>query len=431
MLIFVEFISGLKHHTSKLRDFSDIFEVSTFGFRGEALSSLCSLSDVTITTKHINSEHAFKLYFDKNGLLKKKDICAREPGTTVSVKNIFKNLPVRAKEFQRNIKKEFSKAVQVLYGYCLISTGIKITCTNTIEGKSTNQIVGTNGSSNILDNTASVFGKKSLTGIEEIIICQPDDDIKEEFNLTREITGDFTWNFYSSSCEHGMGRASPDRQFFFVNGRPCTLVKINKLINSIYHKFNNKQYPFIFLNLKLNQNTADVNVTPDKRTVFLTEEKLVLATVKTSLQKKWEKMQGNFRSQTLEQLQNSLKRNLTSPSRDSTPPQKKKMFQLSQPVDEESEEIIEPVLKIKNKEKNVIVDKEIEPVILEKLPDAEMKINLESIRRAMEKKLRLKNENKTNEIKIKYRAEIDPTKSADAEKELMKELTKESFIKVI
>ncbi|KAF7990124.1 hypothetical protein HCN44_009859 [Aphidius gifuensis] len=287
---------GLRHHTSKLRDFSDIFEVSTFGFRGEALSSLCSLSDVTIITNNSNNKHAYKLKFDKNGNLEKKDICAREIGTTVIVKNIFKNLPVRAKEFHRNIKKEFSRAVQILYGYCLVSTGIKITCTNTIDGKTTNKIVGTNRSNSVLDNAISIFGSKTLVGIDNVDICQPDDDIIEEFNLPNDIVIDFKWNFLTSSCEHGMGRASPDRQFFFVNGRPCNILKIAKLINNIYHKFNNKQYPFVFINLLLNQLNTDVNVTPDKRTIFLTQEKLILAVIKMSLLKKWQKMQGNFKN---------------------------------------------------------------------------------------------------------------------------------------
>ena len=51
-------------------------------------------------------------------------------GTTVMIQNLFSTLPVRHKEFQRNIKKEFAKMVQVLNSYCIISTGVRITCTN-------------------------------------------------------------------------------------------------------------------------------------------------------------------------------------------------------------------------------------------------------------------------------------------------------------
>lgn len=276
--MFIKFyISGLKHHTSKLRDFSDIFEISTFGFRGEALSSLCSLSDLTITTRHSTVPHAYKLIFNKTGNLTKKDICAREVGTTVTVRNIFKSLPVRAKEFQRNIKKEFTKALQVLYGYCLVSSGTKITCSNSNEGNPTSTVVSTTGTDSILNNITSVFGKKSVNGIDRVDLLEPDDTIKQDFNLPQIVDINFTWDFFTSSCHHKMGCATPNRQFFYINGRPCVLAKVSKLINHVYHKYNNKQYPFVFLNLKLPKNTADVNVIPDKRTIFLTQEKMILA----------------------------------------------------------------------------------------------------------------------------------------------------------
>ena len=63
-------ILALKHHTSKISEFSDIYNVKTFGFRGEALSSLCTLSSVTITTQHINAQIGAVLKFDHNGIIK-------------------------------------------------------------------------------------------------------------------------------------------------------------------------------------------------------------------------------------------------------------------------------------------------------------------------------------------------------------------------
>lgn len=121
-------LKGLKHHTSKLREFSDLFEVETFGFRGEALSSLCALADINIITKHKNSQNAFDLKFDKNGVLVEKINCARQEGTTINVKNIFSTLLVRAKEFEKNLKREYAKMIGALYTCFLVSTDVKITC---------------------------------------------------------------------------------------------------------------------------------------------------------------------------------------------------------------------------------------------------------------------------------------------------------------
>ncbi|XP_026677610.1 mismatch repair endonuclease PMS2-like isoform X2 [Diaphorina citri] len=115
----------LKHHTSKLREFTDLTSVETFGFRGEALSSLCALSSVVIVTRHKLSGVGHWLEFDHHGHIKTKTLVSRQVGTTVSLHNIFSTLPVRQKEFHRHLKKEFAKMTQVLYGYCLVALGVK------------------------------------------------------------------------------------------------------------------------------------------------------------------------------------------------------------------------------------------------------------------------------------------------------------------
>ncbi|XP_063461905.1 putative postmeiotic segregation increased 2-like protein 1 isoform X1 [Pan paniscus] len=96
----------LKHHTSKIQEFADVPQVETFGFRGEALSSLCALSDVTISTCHVSVKVGTRLVFDHDGKIIQKTPYPHPRGTTVSVKQLFSTLPVRHKEFQRNIKKK-------------------------------------------------------------------------------------------------------------------------------------------------------------------------------------------------------------------------------------------------------------------------------------------------------------------------------------
>lgn len=69
---------ALKHHTSKIQDFSDLTSVETFGFRGEALSSLCALSDVIVTTRHSTQACGTKLVFDHSGKIKLKVSIAKQ-----------------------------------------------------------------------------------------------------------------------------------------------------------------------------------------------------------------------------------------------------------------------------------------------------------------------------------------------------------------
>ncbi|XP_063502520.1 putative postmeiotic segregation increased 2-like protein 1 isoform X1 [Symphalangus syndactylus] len=95
----------LKHHTSRIQEFADLTQVETFGFRGEALSSLCALSNVTISTCHASTKVGTQLVFDHNGKIIQKTPYPCPRGTTVSVKQLFSTVPVRHKEYQRNVKK--------------------------------------------------------------------------------------------------------------------------------------------------------------------------------------------------------------------------------------------------------------------------------------------------------------------------------------
>jgi DNA mismatch repair protein PMS2 len=107
-------VLALKHHTSKLSEFHDLQSLTTFGFRGEALSSLCALGDLTIETRTANEQVATHLTFNHSGVLVAEKKTARQIGTTVTVKKLFSSLPVRSKEFKRNIRKEYGKLVSLL-----------------------------------------------------------------------------------------------------------------------------------------------------------------------------------------------------------------------------------------------------------------------------------------------------------------------------
>jgi len=107
-------VLALKHHTSKLSEFHDLQSLTTFGFRGEALSSLCALGNLTIETRTVNEPVATHLTFNHSGVLVAEKKIARQIGTTVTVKKLFSSLPVRSKEFKRNIRKEYGKLVSLL-----------------------------------------------------------------------------------------------------------------------------------------------------------------------------------------------------------------------------------------------------------------------------------------------------------------------------
>ncbi|XP_027145624.1 mismatch repair endonuclease PMS2 isoform X2 [Larimichthys crocea] len=275
----------LKHHTSKLRDFSDLIHVETFGFRGEALSSLCALSNLSVVTCHESSQVGTKLVFDHKGHLVQQSPNPRQQGTTVSLQQLFYTLPVRHKEFQRNIKKEYAKMIHVLQSYCIISTGVRITCSNQNGQGKRSTVLSTSGSQSMRDNIGAIFGPKQLQSLLPFQQVSPAENVIEEYglkdaDLPKQL---FTITGFVSRGDHGVGRSATDRQFFFINNRPCDPLKVTKLVNEVYHMYNRHQYPFVALNIAVASECVDVNVTPDKRQIFLQEEKLLLAILKTSL----------------------------------------------------------------------------------------------------------------------------------------------------
>lgn len=273
----------LKHCTSKLSTFEQLSEVETLGFRGEALSSLCSISNISITTcTRENYPRATKLEYNPMGLLanKKKSIGGVK-GTSITVSNLFHNLPVRQKNLQKNIKREYGKAISFLINYMIISPNIRFTLynTNSKNNKKT-LIMGTKGTSKstILDNVVNIFGSNGAYGLVPIDISV--DNMEVKFKLNQ---GDFPiekklnvqFKGYISNCSFGLGRSSSDRQYLYINGRPILLKKYLKTINEVYKTFNHVQYPVVILNLIINSEFLDINITPDKRIIMIQNEDLI------------------------------------------------------------------------------------------------------------------------------------------------------------
>ncbi|XP_044270750.1 mismatch repair endonuclease PMS2 [Tribolium madens] len=297
----------LKHYTSKIKQFDDLANLSTLGFRGEALSSLCALSDLTIVTRHTSAESATKITYDRNGKIISETLSARENGTTVTLENLFSTLPVRRKEFTKNLKREFNKMCQLLYAYCLVSKGIKFSCTNTTNKGSKNTVVATEGLNSVKDNIINVFGPKQLPSLIEVEMVRPDETILAEYGvkLDEQDCLPFTFDFFISCVMHGSGRSSNDRQFFYINSRPCDPTKVAKVVNEVYKQYNNGQYPFVYLNIIGKSSFIDVNVTPDKRQIFLEKEKVLLSTIKASLIEAFKNFPSTYKVQNLDLTQNT------------------------------------------------------------------------------------------------------------------------------
>ncbi|CXH88903.1 DNA mismatch repair protein PMS1, putative [Plasmodium berghei] len=270
-----------RHATSKISEFDDIHNIlNTLGFRGEALNSLCMLSDLYISTKHDEFEHGYLLKFDKFGKLLHEEPIARLRGTTVSCENIFKNIPIRKKDLIKNIKSQLSDLLSLMQQYAIIYHEIKFMIFNVVTQKgctkNMNMLI-TNGSDDIKKNFYSIFGKKNIGNLIDL-------NIKNE-----------NWSVKGYISDSNSGRRDKDLQFYYMNSRPIHVIKnVNKIINTIYREFNSRLYPIIICNILSDSKNIDINVTPDKREVFFTFENELCEEIKTELIKLLTPKTSNF-----------------------------------------------------------------------------------------------------------------------------------------
>lgn len=296
---------GLKHHTSKLTTYTDLAELHTFGFRGEALSSLCALCQSVQVTTSISAPMGTCLDLDTNGRVKQRKTVARQRGTTVALKGLFQPLPVRRKELERNIKREFSKALSLLNAYallpCTIEPGVRLTVSNQLDKGTKSQLIVTQGVPSIRRSVTALWGPKALDNIV---------DLKLDLEVERERGNRRLTTHNAQTADEGplvvsvrgliskfsvaCGRTGTDRQFLFVNGRPCNLNKVQKTFNEVYRSFNANQSPFLVADFIIAPDTYDVNVSPDKRTIFLQGENNLITALKAALESHFDSQRSTF-----------------------------------------------------------------------------------------------------------------------------------------
>ncbi|KAK3338209.1 hypothetical protein B0H65DRAFT_552687 [Neurospora tetraspora] len=280
---------ALKHYTSKLSTYDDLSTLQTFGFRGEALSSLCALSHFTIVTcTQKEAPKATKLEFETSGKLKSTSVVSGQRGTTVSVENLFKSLPVRRRELERNIKREWGKVVNLLNQYACIQTGVKFTVSQQPTKGKRMVLFSTKGNPTTRENIINVFGVKTMTALIAMDLrlqLKPSNTgfLSKTPAADEDTTTEVRICGHISRPAHGEGRQTPDRQMFYVNGRPCGLPQFAKVFNEVYRSYNSTQSPFIFADIQLDTHLYDVNVSPDKRTILLHDQGQMLDNLRESL----------------------------------------------------------------------------------------------------------------------------------------------------
>ncbi|XP_009888439.1 PREDICTED: PMS1 protein homolog 1 isoform X4 [Charadrius vociferus] len=266
-------VMAIKHYTSKISSSEDLERLTTYGFRGEALGSICCISEVLITTKTADDDFSTQYALDSKGHITSKKPSHLGQGTTVTVLKLFKNLPVRKQFYSTNrkCKEELKKIQDLLIAYGIIKPDLRITLTH-------NKAVIWQ-KTRVSDHKMacmSVLGTAVMGSMVPFQHCCEDPEINLSGFLPK-----------AESDSSLTSLSSSERSFVFINNRPVCQKEILKLIRQYYslvtHKDCTRLYPVFFLNITVPASAVDVNLTPDKTQVLLHYKESVLLAVENVL----------------------------------------------------------------------------------------------------------------------------------------------------
>lgn len=245
----------ISHATSKITDVSDLDAITTLGFRGEALASVCAVSKVEIMTTAQGFDIGTR-YVIEGGEEKFIDDVGSPVGTTIIVKDLFYNIPARLKFLKKDVQ-EGNYIAAVLERIALSNPGIAFKFIR--DGKLSFQ---TPGDGNLKSAVYAVFGKEFTSQL--IPVESEHNGIKVYGFITKPIAG----------------RGSRSMQTFFVNRRYVKSVIFLSALESAYkNSIMVGKYPGCVLFVEMPYETVDVNVHPAKTEVRFFDEKRVFEAV--------------------------------------------------------------------------------------------------------------------------------------------------------
>ncbi len=227
-----------RHATSKLLDDAGLFRISSLGFRGEALPSIASVSEVTLKT---STGDVGRLIVIKGGKLVKNEASDARVGTEISVKNLFFNTPARLK-YLNSLYTELANICEYVNKMALSFPNIKFTLISDDK-----ELLNTDGSGNLLKVIKEIYGSDVARKMRKISIYNDDYDVDGFISLP-EVT-----------------RSSRTNMITLVNNRVIRNTDLNRAINDGYHTFKpESRYPIVVLNINADPSLVDVNVHPSK-----------------------------------------------------------------------------------------------------------------------------------------------------------------------
>jgi DNA mismatch repair protein MutL len=234
-----------RHATSKIREAADLNEVCSFGFRGEALPSIASVSKFTLRTRAKDWEHGTEILINGGKMLEKKD-CGMPVGTVIEVAHLFNSVPARRKF----LKTDPTETAHITYNCRLFAVAHPNVAFRVLENGRT--VFQSPACENLRDRIAEIWGRSLADDLIPVDVSDP----KTGFRLT------------GLTAKPGVGRSTRRELVTLVNRRPVDSRTLSLAVLDAYHgRIQKGRFPPAFLFLEIQPQEVDVNVHPAKREV--------------------------------------------------------------------------------------------------------------------------------------------------------------------
>lgn len=262
-------LAFIQHATSKLKDISDLDSISSFGFRGEALSSIAVVSSVSLISKRKIDNNAFGYRCDVDNKIKDNysnlqiEETPANNGTVIEVRDLFYNIPVR-KKFLKGIPKESALVEDIIIKFAIVRPDIAFTLISDDKVK-----FNSSGDNNLKNVLSSLYGREIIDNLVDI------DDNIDGVSIKGYIARPM------------IARNTRNDEIYFVNDRYIKSKTINRAIENAYEEFlMQHKYPLVILKIDIEGNKVDVNVHPKKLEVRFSSDEYIYYAIYNAIHNK-------------------------------------------------------------------------------------------------------------------------------------------------
>ena len=248
-----------RHATSKLKEEEDLYRINTLGFRGEALPSIASVSNIVLKTS--TGEVGTIVHISGGKIINQTNGDARK-GTIMSVNDLFYNTPARLKHL-KSLYSELANVSDYMNKIALSHPNIKFTLINNEQ-----VLLKTDGRGELLKTIKDIYGLEV---------------VKKMFRVEAS-NNDYKVEGYISYPE--VNRSTRNHIITIVNGRVVRNMDINRIINDSYHSYKpDNRYPIVVLEIEVDPSLIDVNIHPTKMDIKFSKMDMLMELISNMIKK--------------------------------------------------------------------------------------------------------------------------------------------------